>query len=152
MTHGGSSHILLWPGGHPITFQKYPSSSTSLWKKSVQSLSWCKFSLLCLYHCPIVAIRKSNFIVIINLSSSSSFGHHRIILYHLCYHRHRVSIITIVSSNRSSCRYDPLQLVQQEVLEIFTQPMPQPQPRTTVVAQNCYNMISSTHGNSKQLM
>lgn len=37
------------------------------------------------------------------------------------------------------------------VLEIFTQPMsqPQPQPRTTIVAPNCYNMIQFNSWQSK---
>ena len=141
------------------------------------------------------------------ISLSSLFCHHHhcfvIIasLYHLCHHHHRVSIITIVSSKRSSCRYDPPQLFQQElleislspchshtatgphminstqgnwrelmwctqattsykmtmchncsssnVLEIFTQPMSQPQPRTTIVAPNCYNMIQFNSWQSK---
>ena len=94
MTHGGSSHILLWPGGHPITLKKYPSSSTSLWKKicpepllvQIQPalpvpLSYCCYQEI-QFHCHhyfviiIIVWSSSHHIVSSLLSSSSCFHHH----------------------------------------------------------------------------
>ena len=91
-THGERSHILLWPGGHPITLQKYqnvfsiflnPSSSPSSWKQILPErlflvqiqvalpvpLSYCCYQEI-QFHC------HHYFVIMISVLSSS---HHCII-------------------------------------------------------------------------